>query len=202
MNSLYKWTILPFFTLIFSGCAAEFGVPPPPSGLPYPYANAKGQPHSREEEDYLKYLRTTALLPDQRFCEKKFFKHLYGYGLPDFHITKSEWVTPTYMAWGGPLEGQAIIGPVERLYSITEAHIEFTYGRNLTGIRTVACFAKYAKFKQSNIWRAGHVLYGSYNQPGIKKYISGPDYTDEEIIAAPPGNYRDWDPVIRYYRND
>jgi hypothetical protein len=200
MGFLYTWLILPTAALFLTGCASEFGVPPPPSGLPYPYASVKAQPHTKDEADYLKYLIATPLLPDSRFCEEKFFKSLYGF--PEFRVTKLEWVTPTYMAWGGPLDGAAIVGPVERLYSIKEAHIEFTYGRNLAGTRTIVCFAKYAKFKQPQIWRAGHLLYGSYSQQGLKKYITGPDYTDYTIIDALPGNYRDWDPAIRYYHKD
>ena len=169
---------------------------PLPQGFPLPYAHLTLTPRNDEEAAYLHYLRTTRVFPDEALCTRELKRRVDARLDPD--SLRIDWVTPPFLAWGGKLGGDAIVGPIEHLYAITEAHVTFTAPDGQTRQGTFACFAKYADLREAAIWRAGHVKYGAYTTPGHGKYTSGPARL---FTQAPPGNPATWEPDIRYLRN-
>jgi hypothetical protein len=168
---------------------------PLPQGFPLPYAHVKLTPRNDEEAAYLDYLRTTQVFPDEGVCTRELKRR--GDGKIRRDSLQIDWVTPPFLAWGGKLGGDAIVGPIEHLYAITEAHLTYELPDGTTKQGTFACFAQYAGFRESAIWRAGHVKYGAYTNAGHGKYTSGPALL---FTHAPSGTPTTWEPGIRYLR--
>lgn len=168
---------------------------PLPQPFPLPYQHVTLTPRDDNEAVYLNYLRTSQVFPDQALCTRELERRVEGKIKPDG--LKIDWVTPPFLAWGGKIGGDAIVGPIEHLYSITEAHITFEQNDGNKILATFACFAKYADVKESDIWRAGHVKYGAYVNAGHGKYTSGPARI---FTHAPSGSPTVWEKEIRYLR--
>ena len=168
---------------------------PLPQGFPLPYGHLRPIPRNDEEAAYLDYLRTTQVFPDEGVCTRELKRRAEGKIRPD--SLRIDWVTPPFLAWGGKLEGDAIVGPIEHLYAITEAHLTFAVPDGMTKQVTFACYAQYAGFREAAIWRAGHVKYGAYANAGHGKYTSGPARL---FTHAPPGTPTTWETGIRYLR--
>ena len=168
---------------------------PLPQGFPLPYAHVQLAPRNDEEAAYVDYLRTTLVFPDEGVCTRELKRR--GEGKIRRDSLRIDWVTPPFLAWGGTSGGDAIVGPIEHLYAITEAHLAYELPDGATRQVTFACFAQYAGFRETAIWRAGHVKYGAYTTPGYGKYTSGPAHL---FTQAPPGSPATWEPDIRYLR--
>lgn len=148
-----------------------------------------------EEAAYLDYLRTTQVFPDEAVCTRELKRRAEGKIRPG--SLQADWVTPPFLAWGGKLGGDAIVGPIEHLYAITEAHLAYRLPDGTARQVTFACFAQYADVSESAIWRAGHVKYGAYTSAGHGKYTSGPARL---FTHAPSGTPATREPDIRYLR--
>ena len=170
-------------------------IPQPPASLPLPYAGADIRPSTAEEHRYAAYLWATKMLPNQALCESNLSQRLQTVAKPD--STKWNWVTKPFLAWGGIWKVGAVIGPVEHLYSITEAHVTWLDMQNVEHRQTFSCYVQYARQGEVGIWRVGHLRYGSYINEGHKKYVSGPA---APFGAALPGPDAGWEPGIKYYR--
>lgn len=155
------------------------------------------QPRTPEQEGYTKYLKSTPMFPDKRVCDKNLSETLRGLAKPG--STKRAWVTGPFLAWGGKLNVGAIVGPVERLFAIVEAHVQYRGLEGQDAKTTFSCFVQYARFKDNATWRNGHLMYGSYTQDGFKTYASGPA---KIFAAAAAGTATTWDREIRYYNKD
>ena len=169
---------------------------PLPGPFPLPYANLAIAAQDDIEKDYLTYLRTTQVFPDQGVCTREIERRAAG-KVRSGSLTIA-WVTPPYLAWGGKLGGDAIVGPIRHLYSITEAHVSLEgLDHKVPALLTLSCFAQYPELHETGIWRAGHIRYGAYVNAGHGKYLSG---AAVPFGQAPSGTPTAWDPQIRYLR--
>jgi hypothetical protein len=175
--------------------APQLAIPQPPASLPKPYTGASIQPATPEEQEYTNYLLSTALLPDQAICDRNLLQRMQGVAKPG--SMKRDWVTKPFLAWGGIWKVGAVVGPVEHLYSITEAHVTWQNQQGQERKSTYSCYVQYARQPEVGIWRIRHLKYGSYTNEGHKKYASGPA---APFTSAPPGPDTGSEPGIKYYR--
>lgn len=165
-----------------------------PGPFPIPYASATIATASQQQRDFVGYLKTTPLFPDQAACTDELLRRLAG--KVKENTIRIDWVTPPFLAWGGQ-RGKVVVGALETLYALTEAHIRAEKPDGSELKLTYSCYAQYARFSDSDAWRAGHVRYGAYIKAGHEKYITGPA---QMFMHAPPGQASKWEAQIRYYR--
>lgn len=175
--------------------APTLAIPQPPGRLPLPYAGAEIRPTTAEEQDYANYLWTTKMLPDQVLCESNLAQRLQSVAKPG--SSQWTWVTKPFLAWGGIWKQGAVVGPVQYLFSITEAHITWLDLQNQEHKQTFSCYVQYAQQGEAGIWRVGHLRYGSYMNEGHQKYASGPAIPFGVALPDPNAG---WEPGIKYYR--
>ena len=171
-------------------------IPQPPAHLPKPYASASIQPGTAEEKEYANYLWSTTMLPNQALCDQNLSMQMQSTAKSG--SVKREWVTKPFLAWGGIWKKGAVVGPVQYLYAITEAHVTWQDQQGLERKSTYSCYVQYALQRETAVWRQGHLKYGSYTSEGHKKYASGP--ASAPFAVAPPDPDSGWEPGIRYYR--
>src|SRR5262245_9593440 len=176
---------------------APLAVPQPPSFLPKPYADAKIAASTPDEVAYAKYLRETELFADEGICDRNLNDRLRGVAKPD--SVGSEWVTPPFLAWGGIWNVGAVVGPVQYLFSIKEAHVVYEDMQGKQTQATYSCYVQYAKQEEQSVWRQGFLKYGYGLKDGHEKYVSFPA---RQFSVARPGLALTWESGIKYYRKD
>jgi hypothetical protein len=172
-------------------------VPPPPSFLPNPYRGAEFQPTNNEDAIYATYLQNTEMFPDDRVCESNLFERLKG--ASQASSIEIDWVTKPYLAWGGVWKKRAVVGPVEYLFTIQEAHVTYQAGNDKKVDLTYSCYVQYAKQREQAIWKKGFLKYGQGFTQGHKKYVPTPVSI---FTSSLPGKPTDWEPGIKYYREE
>jgi len=177
-----------------SALSAPLVVPPPPSGLPRPYLGADMKADSPEQQAYARYLLTTTMFPDRATCEGYLSERMRRDAAPG--SLKWQWVTDPFLAWGGIRKVGVVVGPVEYLYAITEAHLTWQDAQGKDRKSTFSCYVQYASQKDVAIWRAGYLKYGYGLQDGHGRHVSGPAWL---LGAAPSGSTDRWEPGILYY---
>jgi hypothetical protein len=167
---------------------------PMPGPFPIPYASATIATDSPQQRDFVDYLKTTPLFPDEAACTDELLRRLDG--KVKENTVRIDWVTPPFLAWGGQ-RGKVVVGALETLYAITEAHVTAEKADGPELKLTYSCYVQYARFPDTDIWRAKHVRYGAYIKTGHEKYITGPAVM---FMHAAPGKASKWEAQIRYYR--
>jgi len=172
-------------------------VPLPPSFLPNPYRGAEFQPANNEDANYATYLQNTEMIPDERVCESNLVERLKG--ASQVGSVKIDWVTKPYLAWGGVRHKGAVIGPVEYLFAIKEAHVTYQASNEQEIELTYSCYVQYANQREQAIWKKGYLNYGQGFTQGHKKYVPTPVSI---FTSSLPGKATDWEPGIKYYRDE
>lgn len=170
-------------------------VPPPPSFLPNPYRGVEFQPTNDEHVNYASYLQNTEMFPDDGICENNLIERLKGDSQGS--SIDIDWVTKPYLAWGGVWNKGAVVGPVEYLFTIQEAHVTYQAGNEKKVDLTYSCYVQYAKQREQAIWKKGFLKYGQGFTQGHRKYVSNPV---SFFTSSLPGKATDWEPGIKYYR--
>jgi len=135
------------------------------------------------------------VFPDQEVCNRQLAERLQSVPNPDLIVRR--WVTKPFLAWGGVLEVGAVVGPIEHLYSITEAHVTYRDARDREVKAHVFMLRPVRTFRRSTYLACG----GSQVRRWCPRWAQDSRRRPSAIVwRCPPGNATEWEPGIRYYR--